>query len=75
MYRSDSIYAYRGPVPDGLPPLPDTPTAAAPGTPEKIEAMEKRVKAKRAVHHPADAKFPGDPRPLEWMERNRRRVA
>jgi hypothetical protein len=36
--------------------LPDTPTAAMPGTPEKIEVMRQRAAAGRQVFHPADAR-------------------
>lgn len=31
-----------------------TPTAARPGTPEKMEAMAERVRLKKAVFNPAD---------------------
>lgn len=51
----------------GFAPAPEAPTAAAPGTPEKLEVMERRVKEKRAVHHEADARHEGDPLPWEWL--------
>lgn len=65
---SESMYAKRGVGNhnDGR-KLPSKPTTAAPGTPQKLEVMQSRVLAKRAIFHPADARFEGDPRPLEWL--------
>lgn len=48
--------------------LPDAPTTAAPGTPEKLAVLEARVKAGNGVWHPADAMYPGDPRPLLFIQ-------
>lgn len=45
-------------------PLPDTPTTAAPGTPEKLAVLAYRAKRGQQLFHPADARFEGDPRPL-----------
>lgn len=47
--------------------LPELPTTALPGTPEKLAVMEQRAEARVALFHPADARWPGDPRPREWM--------
>ena len=69
-YPSTSKYARRGVghvAGRRNPLLPDRPTTAAPGTPEKLAVMEARAKANRAVFHPADARFPGDPRPLDYQ--------
>ena len=43
------------------------PTTAVPGTPEKLAVLEQRARLKQAIFHPADAKFPGDSRPLEFL--------
>ena len=61
LYPSTSKYARRG-VGNftGNAPLPDAPTTAAPGTPEKLAVLEQRAKLKQALFHPADAKFEGD---------------
>lgn len=65
MYQSDSKYARRGVGNfSGDAPLPESPATAAPGTPEKVAVMEQRAAGGFAVFHPADAKYPGDPRPL-----------
>jgi hypothetical protein len=68
MYPSTSKYARRG-VGNftGNAPLADAPTTAVPGTPEKLAVLEQRVRMKQAIFHPADAKYPGDPRPLEFL--------
>ncbi|MFO0806248.1 MAG: hypothetical protein U0791_24355 [Gemmataceae bacterium] len=47
--------------------LPDMPTTAPPGTVEKLAVLEQRAERNEALWHPADARWPGDPRPLEWM--------
>jgi hypothetical protein len=39
----------------GAVPLPDEPTTALPGTPEKLAVFELRAAANRQLHHPADA--------------------
>lgn len=46
------------------PPLPKSPTTAAPGTPEKLAVMHERAAGGFAIFHPADARYAGDPRPL-----------
>jgi hypothetical protein len=49
------------------PPLPAAPTAAAPGTPEKLAALERRAELRQAMFHPADARYAGDPRPQQFL--------
>ena len=68
MFPSTSKYARRG-IGNftGNAPLPEAPTTAVPGTPEKLAILELRAKMKRAIFHPADAKFAGDPRPLQFL--------
>ena len=65
-YPSTSKYARRG-VGNftGNAPLAPEPTTAPPGTVEKMAVLEMRAKLKFALWHPFDAKFDGDPRPLE----------
>lgn len=67
-YPSTSKYARRG-VGNftGNAPLPDAPTTAAPGSPEKLAVLEQRAKLKQALFHPADATHVGDPRPLDFL--------
>ncbi len=48
-------------------PLPAIPTTAAPGTPEKLAVLEARAKALCSLFHPDDARFDGDPRPLDFL--------
>ena len=36
-----------------------------PGTPEKLAVLEQRAKMKQALFHPPDARYAGDPRPIE----------
>jgi hypothetical protein len=69
LYPSTSKYARRG-VGNftGSAPLPAAPTTAAPGTPEKLAVLEQRAKMKQAIFHPADARYEGDPRPLEFLK-------
>lgn len=55
----------------GVAPLPQLPTTAAPGTPEKLLIMEIREKLREQLFHPADARFVGDTRPVEWMRKMR----
>lgn len=43
--------------------LPDVPTTALPGTPEKIEVLAQRLAAARLLWHPDDA--PMDPESRE----------
>ncbi len=45
---------------EGVPPLPDQPTLAIPGTPEKISVMEERAAACRQLKHPGDASMDQD---------------
>ncbi len=59
----------------GSAPLPSAPTTAAPGTPEKLAVLEMRAKMKQAIFHPADARFEGDPRPLEFLKNKSRTAA
>jgi hypothetical protein len=68
LYPSTSKYSRRG-VPNfaGAAPLPAVPTTAAPGTPEKLKVLEQRAKALKALFHPADSRYAGDPRPAEWL--------
>ena len=69
LYPSTSKYARRGVGNfSGNAPLPDAPTTAGPGTPEKLAVLEQRAKMKQALFHPADAKFEGDSRPLEFLK-------
>lgn len=50
-------------------PLPYTPTLAAPGTPEKMAIMSYRGRMKQQLFHPADARYEGDTRPIEFLKR------
>jgi hypothetical protein len=68
-YPSTSKYARRGVGNfSGSAPLPAAPTTAAPGTPEKLAVLEQRARLKQAIFHPADARYEGDPRPLEFLK-------
>lgn len=68
LYPSTSKYARRGVGNfSGNAPLPDAPTTAAPGSPEKLAVLEQRAKLKQALFHPSDATFAGDPRPLAFL--------
>lgn len=71
LYPSRSKYAkrYADNFDSGPLPLADAPTAAAPGTPEKLAVMGERADRKRAIFHPADARWEGDPRPAEFLKR------
>jgi ribosomal protein L37E len=63
-YHSGSKYAYRGVANiTGNRPVPAQPTAAPPGTDEKLAVLAERAKSKVALWHPLDARYPGDPRP------------
>jgi hypothetical protein len=56
MYPPTSPYARRGSGNGPAPrPLPE-PTAALPGTPEKVEVLAARAEAGELLHHPDDAK-------------------
>ena len=69
-FPSTSKYARRG-VGNftGNAPLPATPTTAVPGTPEKMAILEQRARLNQAIFHPEDARYEGDPRPLEFLRR------
>jgi hypothetical protein len=72
LYPSTSKFARRGIGNfNGCRPLPDHPTAAAPGSPEKLVVIEERARLRQALFHPYDAKFAGDPRPVEFLRSNR----
>lgn len=43
---------------NGEAPLPDAPTPALPGTPQKVLALADRARASRALWHPDDAVVP-----------------
>jgi hypothetical protein len=43
-------------------PLPDDPTDAAPGSPEKVEVLVERARLKRSLWHPLDP-YDVDPAP------------
>ena len=61
-YPSTSKYARRGEGNfNGNAPLPE-PTAAAPGTPEKLEVLAMRARLKQALWHPLDVSEASDPR-------------
>lgn len=47
--------------------LPASPTTAPPGSAEKLLVLEARALARVALHHPADARYAGDSRPLEFL--------
>jgi len=69
LYPSTSKYARRGVGSfTGTRPLP-VPTTAVPGTPEKFAVLEERARLGESLFHPADARFPGDTRPLEFLRR------
>ena len=55
-YPSTSKFARRG-VQDrnGILELPPEPTAALPGSPEKVAILEKRARLHQALWHPSDA--------------------
>lgn len=76
LYPSTSKYARRGIGNfSGPAPLAAVPTTAAPGTPEKLLVMEGRAKKLQMLCHPADARFEGDPRTLEWLEKYKEQLA
>jgi hypothetical protein len=68
-YPSTSKYARRGSGNGAGPrPVALAPTTAPPGSPEKVAVMERRADDKRAIFHPADARYEGDPRPLDFLK-------
>jgi hypothetical protein len=76
LYPSTSKFARRGVgIFTGNAPLAPVPTTAVPGTPEKLAVLEHRAKMKLAIFHPADARFAGDPRPLEYLKRRSSKIA
>jgi hypothetical protein len=60
LYPSTSKYARRG-VGNftGPAPLPETPTEALPGSPEKLAILAERARRKQSLWHPADAPMGG----------------
>lgn len=68
LYPSTSKYAKRGIANfSGDARMPE-PTTAPPGTPDKVAVMETRAKQGQAIFHPADARYEGDPRPVEFLK-------
>lgn len=65
LYPSTSKHARRG---EGNfyrnAPLPTFPTAALPGSPEKIAVLEERVRLKQSLWHPDDATFAEPAQPM-----------
>ena len=58
LYPSTSKFARRGPGNfNGHAPLPDCPTAAAPGSEAKILILTERAAMKQALFHPLDSTF------------------
>lgn len=69
LYPSTSKYARRGLGGGNVTPGPPAaPTAAAPGSAEKVAVMEARARAGRDLWHDADARWDGDDRPTEWLK-------
>jgi hypothetical protein len=66
LYPSTSKYARRG-IGDfnGRSALPALPTAALPGTPEKVEVLAQRARLRQSLWHPADAPMTPAARLLE----------
>jgi hypothetical protein len=64
-YPSTSKYARRG-VSDfnGRPAMAARPTAAAPGTPEKVAVLEERARLGLSLWHPCDAPMDVESRKL-----------
>jgi hypothetical protein len=76
LYPSTSKFGRRGVGNfSGNAPLAPVPTTAVPGTPEKLAVLEHRAKMKLAIFHPADARYAGDPRPLEFLKRQSSKIA
>lgn len=70
LYPSTSKYARRGVGNfSGEAPMPDAPTTAAPGTPEKLAVLEQRAALKQSLFHSHDAGFEGDMLPVEFLKR------
>jgi hypothetical protein len=51
--------------------LPPIPTAAPPGSLEKLEVLEQRAANGLALFHPYDAREPGDSRTIFFLEMNK----
>ncbi len=62
LYPSTSKFGRRGPGNfHGNVPLPPFPTAALPGSPEKIAILEQRAQQRQELFHPEDATLEGAP--------------
>lgn len=60
LHPSTSKFGRRGPGNvNGNMPLPAFPTAAIPGTPEKIAVLEERARQRLCLFHPDDATLAG----------------
>jgi hypothetical protein len=76
LYPSTSKFARRGVGNFNLnAPLAPVPTTAPPGTPQKLAVLEHRARMKLAIFHPADARYEGDLRPLQFLKRHSEKVA
>jgi hypothetical protein len=65
LYPPVNAYGRRGVgKPLGRAPLPDAPTAALPGTPDKLATLEARAEANQQLFHPWDATFTAQPAEL-----------
>jgi hypothetical protein len=65
LYPSTSKFARRGVGHcNDLPEEPATPTAAQPGSQEKVAILEQRVLQRQALWHPADAPMDAESRRL-----------
>lgn len=51
---------------NGDPGLPPTPTAALPGSPEKVEVLAQRARLRQSLWHPQDAPVCREARPAAW---------
>lgn len=70
-YPSTSKFARRGVGNiSGNVLLPPLPTAAAPGTLEKLAVLAERARNGQSLFHPADAQHEGDRRPLNFLRKN-----
>jgi hypothetical protein len=65
LYPSTSKFARRG-VEDyvGRVPLPEAPTAAPPGSEEKVRVLMERARKRQGLWHPADAPMDAESRKL-----------
>ena len=76
LYPPTSKYARQGVGNfNGNAPLAALPTVAPPGTAEKMAVLTERAKNGQALFHPADAQHAGDPRPLNFLRKNRTAAA